>query len=518
MLLSNSHQPWYGFGRWTEFHMVLPDTNFYGVSLVGQPIGNMGFNDYLGWTHTVNTHDGWDLYELTLLDENTYLFDGEELQFETYEETILVKDTEPITVTVRRSVHGLIIRHEPEHNRAYALRLVCDETCNPWMQWWDMGQSRSFDEFQDVMSRLDIPIFTTIYADHDGNIMHLFNERIPIRSEGDWAFWNNAQIMAVGEPAIIPGNESGYLWDEYHNYQELPRIINPEIGWVQNANEPPWTGTSPPLNPDDYPAYFASPPFAWPRPVQSMRLLLEMPEQITFENLVEMKFSTYAELTNWVLDDLIAAAYESNDAIARQAADVLSEWDGYANADSEGGILFTLWALNYINKVGDAALAKPWDYQNPLDAPRGLSNPEEAVLALRETAAQLTLLGFTKGINIGSAYGDVFRLRVEGQDIDIPASGSYDVMGTFAILTFVPDEDGLFYPVHGDTFIAAIEFSDPIHAEALLTHGNATQPHSPFRGDQLEMYSKRELRPALRTRAEVEAHLYEQVQLTVEGG
>lgn len=108
ILLSNSHQPWYGFGRWTEFHMVLPDSNFYGVSLVGQPIGTMGFNDYLGWTHTVNTHDGWDLYELTLLDENSYLFDGEALEFEHYEETILVKDAESVNITVRRSVHGLI--------------------------------------------------------------------------------------------------------------------------------------------------------------------------------------------------------------------------------------------------------------------------------------------------------------------------------------------------------------------------------------------------------------------------
>jgi acyl-homoserine-lactone acylase len=515
ILLSNSHQPWYGFGRWTEFNMILPDNNFYGVTLVGSPMGTMGFNDNLGWTHTVNTHDGWDLYELTLLDENTYLFDGEALTFETYEETILVKDAEPMTVTVRRSVQGLVIGYEPENQRAYALRLVCDATCNPWAQWWDMGQAKSFDEFQNIMSRLDIPIFTTIYADRDGNIMHLFNERIPIRSEGDWAFWNNAQIMAVGDIALIPGDDSRYLWDSFHSYEELPKIVNPPIGWVQNANEAPWTGTSPPLNPNDYPTYFAPPPFAWPRPVQSMRLLLEMPETITFEDVVEMKFSTFVELTNWVLDDLIAAARELGDFRAEQAADVLENWDRYANADSEGATLFTIWALTYLNEVGDTALAEPWDYQNPLAAPRGLSNPEAAVQALSNAVSQMTLLGLSKGINISSAYGDVFRLRVEGRDIDIPASGSYDVMGTFAVLTFVPDDDGLFYPVHGDTFIAVVEFSDPIRAEALLTHGNATQADSPFRGDQLEMYANRELRPVLRSRDAIEAHLYQQIELTM---
>ena len=514
ILLSNSHQPWYGAGRWTEFHMVLPDTNFYGVSLVGNPIGTMGFNDYLSWTHTVNTHDGWDLYELTLVDEDSYLFDGETLDFETREETILVKDGDPITVTVRRSVHGLVVTHNPENNTAYALRLVCDESCNPWQEWWDMSQSQSFDEFQTVMSRLDIPIFTTIYADRDGNIMHLFNERIPIRSEGDWEFWNNDQILAIGDPSVIPGDSSDYLWDSFHTYDELPRIINPEIGWVQNANEPPWTGTMPPLNPDDYPAYFAPPPFAWPRPVQSLRLLSEMPEIVTFEDIVDMKFSAYVELTDWVLADLIAAASDSDNFIARQAADVLSNWDRHANADSEGGILFTIWALTYINEAGDAALAQAWDYQNPF-VERGLSDPDAAVQALIEASTQLTILGLSQGITIESAYGDAFRLRVEDSDIDIPASGSYDVMGTFAILTFVPDRDGRFYPVHGDTYIAVVEFSDPIRAEVLLTHGNATQVHSPFRGDQLEMYANQQLRPALRDRESVEMHLYEEITLTL---
>lgn len=514
ILLSNSHQPWYGFGRWTEFHMVLPDTNFYGAALVGQPVGGIGFNDYLGWTHTVNTHDGWDLYELTLLDDNTYVLDGEAQQFKTREEQILVKDSDPVTVTVRRSAHGLVVG-DVNNNTAYALRLVCDELCNSWVQWWDMGQARSFDEFETVMSRLDIPIFTTIYADRNGNIMHLFNERIPIRSKGDWEFWNNAQILAVGDPAIIDGSDSLYIWNSFHTYEELPNITNPEIGWVQNANEPPWTGTSPSLNPADYPAYFAPPPFTFPRPVQSLRLLLEMPPQVTFDDIADMKFSTYVELTDWVLDDLISAALESGDPVARQAAAILQEWDRYANADSEGAVLFTLWAVTYLNEAGDAALAIPWDYQNPVAGARGLSDPEAAVQGLRDAATQLSVLGLTRGIGVNAPYGDVFRLRVTGSDVDIPASGSYDVMGTFAILTFVPDDDGLFYPVHGDTFIAIVEFSDPVRAEVLLTHGNATQDHLPYQGDQLEMYANEELRPALRTRDAIQPHLVETTTLQV---
>jgi acyl-homoserine-lactone acylase len=41
----------------------------------------------------------------------------------------------------------------------------------------------------------------------------------------------------------------------------------------------------------------------------------------------------------------------------------------------------------------------------------------------------------------------------------------------------------------------------------LTTYGNATQSGSPHNGDQLALLSRKEMRPAWRTRAEIEAHL-----------
>jgi acyl-homoserine-lactone acylase len=54
----------------------------YGASLVGQLVINIGFNENLGWTHTVNTIDTSDLYVLTEKD-NGYLLDGQVKPFET---------------------------------------------------------------------------------------------------------------------------------------------------------------------------------------------------------------------------------------------------------------------------------------------------------------------------------------------------------------------------------------------------------------------------------------------------
>ena len=55
--------------------------------------------------------------------------------------------------------------------------------------------------------------------------------------------------------------------------------------------------------------------------------------------------------------------------------------------------------------------------------------------------------------------------------------------------------------------MAAVDFADPVRARVLMSYGNATQPHSPHVGDQLELFARKELREAWLTRSDVEAHL-----------
>ena len=69
------------------------------------------------------------------------------------------------------------------------------------------------------------------------------------------------------------------------------------------------------------------------------------------------------------------------------------------------------------------------------------------------------------------------------------------------------DGNGRFNSRQGDSYVALIEFSNPIKARTLLSYGNATQPHSAHVGDQLELFSRKEFRPVWRMRSEVEANL-----------
>ncbi len=512
MLVANPHQPWSDLGLWVEAHLISPDVNVYGAALIGNPVLGIGFNESLGWTHTVNTHDGWDLYQLKVAPDGiTYLYDSQQRTFDTHQETIriLQKDGTFIEkpLTVRRSVHGAVIASRNTES-ALALRVVGEHLNEATIQWWEMARANNLQEFEAALKPVRIPMFTIMYADRDGNIMHLFNEQVPIRSEGDWAFWNNTTVVNNAHPAIIPGDSSRYLWTKYHPYEDLPRVLNPVSGWLQNANEPPWTTTLPlALDPKDYPAYMIPPPFIWPRPQTSMRLLAEHPKP-TFEQLIALKQSTYAELATQVLDDLIKAAQASDKPLVKHAAEILAAWDRTTDVESVGAALFTAWALSYVQPTGFPIYAKQWDIHDPLNTPRGLSNPAAAVAALEKVATQLESVRMLGG-GIDIPYGKAFRLRIG--KYDLPASGSFDVVGTFRTLTFMQDKDLRFKAVHGDSYIAVIEFSQPVHATVLLSYGNATQPNSSHLGDQLELFSRKELREAWLTRPVIEAHLEDKI-------
>ena len=489
MLLANPHLPWSDLFLWYEAQLKAPGIDAYGASLVGIPVLTIAFNDYLGWTHTVNIHDGWDAYELKLANEG-YEFDNRVRPFKAKTQTINVRQADgtlrPEQIVVQRSVHGPVVARK--NDKAIAIRVVGLDQPGVLEQWWDMARAKNLTEFETALKRLQLPTFTVMYADREGHIMHLFNGQVPVRSQGDFEYWSG----------IIPGDTSSTLWTKNHPYRDLPRVLDPPSGWLHNANDPPWTTTLPAaLTPDDYPSYMSSRGPIDFRAQRSARLLAE-DEQISFEEMLEYKHSTRAELADRLLDDLIPAARERGGELAQKAADVLKVWDRQTNADSRGAVLFSFWE----RAMDESKLfAIPWNEKDPIATPDGLADPTGAVAVLENVAARMNATYGTLDLS----WGEVFRLRYA--DLDLPANGGGDELGIFRSLWFVPSEDGKFEALGGDSYVAAIEFSDPVRAMVLMSYGNATQPESPHIGDQLQLFVRQELRPVWRTRQEIETHL-----------
>ncbi|MGW8265469.1 MAG: acylase [Longimicrobiales bacterium] len=495
LLLLNPHLPWSDLYTWFEAHLVGPEFDAYGANLVGLPLLTLGFTDRLGWTHTVNTFDGSDVYELTLRGDG-YLFDGEIRTFDTKEDTLLVNTgsggARTHLLTILHSLHGPVLGKG--NGKAYAVRVAGLDESGVFRQYFDMLRARDLDAFQQAVSALQMPMFTTMYADRDGHILHLFNGRVPRRALGDVAYW----------AGVIPGDVSETLWSEYHTYEELPRVLDPASGWLQNANDPPWTTTFPEaIDPEDYPPYMA-PRFMHPRAQRSARMLLE-DEAITFEEMVAYKHSTRMELADRLLDDLVRAAHASGRTKAQAGARILEAWDRSANAESRGAVLFMYWAQLISSRTGGNPFATPWDADDPMATPEGIGDPDLGVELLE--AAMDTTRARHGAADV--AYGDVFRLRRDG--LDLPGNGQGDPLGVFRAAWFTPAEYNRQEIFGGDSFVLAVEFGAPLRARVVLGYGNASQPDSPHRTDQLQLFADKAMRPVWRTREEIEAHLRDRV-------
>ncbi len=489
MLVQNPHLPWWQEFLFFESHLNLSGKSMYGATLVGFPGIAIGFNEHLGWSHTDNTIDNADTYELELKDGG-YLLDGVRKEFESSAKTIKIKQEDGTLIEqeipLLKTVHGPVVNKT--ENKVLALRMVGLDKPDMFLQWWRMINSTSFNEFEDALKMAQIPFWNVMYADKEGEIFYLFNGLVPKRSQGDWAYWNR----------IIPGGKSADVWTEVHPYADLPKVKNPENGWLQNANDPPWTSTIPlTLNPDDYPSYMA-PRYMPFRPQRSARMMLE-DESITFDELVDYKLSTRLEFADRILDDLFAAVDASDSEKAKAAKTVLENWDREANADSKGMLLFYSWARKF-NVRNTSNYTEPWSLEKPNTTPDGIADPERAVSLLEQTAIEIE----TKFGKLDVPWGDYYRIVYNGKNL--PANGIDGSMGVFRVAWPARADENNMYVGGGDSWVGVIEFDDQVRAKVLLSYGNSTQADSPHNGDQLELFSKKELRDAWFTEDDVKAN------------
>jgi acyl-homoserine-lactone acylase len=484
LLLANPHTPWSDLFTWFESDLNAPGLHAYGAALVGMPSLGIGFNENLGWTHTNNTIDASDIYELTIKDGG-YVMDSVVVPFEKKSVFFKVRmkdgSLQEREIVIKSSKHGPIISEDDK--KAYSIRIAGIDNRFLFMQYHKMVQAKKLTEFEEAVKMLQQPFFNIVYADRDGNIMYLFNGNVPKRSEGNWGFWRGS----------INGTQSKYIWKDIHSYEDLPKLINPSTGFVQNANDPPWTCTFPMmLDPAKFPAYM-SPRSTDFRPQRALKML-SSDSSVSFDELVAFKMNTTVETANRFLDDLLHAVDQYPDSIAVKAAAILKNWDRCTDSGSRGAILYMYW----FGKLKPAMISRPWTVQDPLATPTGLKDPKNAVALLTEAAKDVQ----NKFGNMDLAWGQVNRFRM-GKGIDLAGNGGEGVAGVYRVIRFVDDGNNKAKAIFGDSYVSVIEFGKKIKAQGLLSYGNASQEGNKHKGDQLFLLSQKRLRPVLFYREDV---------------
>ncbi len=491
ILLANPHLNWEPPTLMQEIHIRVPGViDVSGATFVGFPFVGIGFNEYLGWSHTVNKCDSDEVYDETLApqDSTHYLYDGEARPLTSRTITIRIKTAGGVETRSQQmlwSHHGPIIRVANGH--AYAFKSANHDVVDFLAEWNAMAKARSLTEFRAALERQALPMFHIVYADRDGNTFYVYNCRVPVK----------AQPAAA---QTVAGDTSKTEWTRLYRMEELPQVQNPKGGYVQNCN--------------DSPSYVNAeqriPLGAFERILSNDRVtlrgqislhMLEADADISLDEVKRYKMNDTVLLAQRVKPPLVAAAkgqvIQGTD--LSEAAAVLERWDDRTSAQSRGAVLFVRWWEAY-SSAARPVFARAWNREHPLETPAGLGDPGQALAALATAAAAVR----REYGALDVAWGDVFRLR--RGSLDLPISGAPSALGSFRTIAYRRDPDNRWEAVSGDSYVLAVEFTDPPTAYSILAYSASSDPRSTHYSDQSALFARGEFKPAWFTEKDIDAH------------
>lgn len=470
-LAVNSHQPLEGPVAWYEAHLVSGEGwNMMGGMFPGAPVILHGTNEHLGWAHTVNYPDKIDVYQLELNPDNEdqYRVDGQWKMLEKERVKLKVK-LFGVIVTVKRDVlwsdFGPALRND---KGVFAFRMSTLDDISAIEQWYYMNKSKSLEEFQNILKDVSNPGFNIVYADAEDHIYHIGYGKIPVRKAGyDWE-------------TTLPGNKSDLWSGKYHGFNDLPQNLDPASGFLFNTNNTAFSSSSKDNNPnpDKYDPTMGYRVWENNRSTRFLELI-NKDETLSYKRFKAIKYDlTLPDSLVFPIDlnGLVRADYQSSSVAAREVQQLISRWDRKADLDAIG--------------PAQAMLTYEWLHRKHKTPYRSYFKPNKADMDSALVYAYEYLTEHFGKVNVRL---DEFQFLVRG-DRKIPIQGMNDVL---AAINSKPQKDGTRHAVQGESYIMLVRYPKeglPI-IETVNVFGASNQPDSPHFADQMEMFSKQQLKP-----------------------
>ncbi len=303
---------------WYEAHLKSGSLDVAGVTLPGMPYVIVGHNQRIAWGFTNVGPTVADAFIETFNSEGAYQTPkGWELP-EHRQEVIHVKAKPDVTIDVKITRHGPIISDIiPGESRQVALRWTLYDGLR--MPFFDVDTAQNWQDFRKAFSQLDAPGQNVVYADVDGNIGYQTTGHIPIRASGDGSL-------------PVSGADDAHEWTSYIPFDKLPSIYNPPSGVIATANGR--------ITPDGYPYSISA---AWEAPWRTARIyhVLESGRKFGPSDMLALQNDVQSENDLFAAERFVYAVDHAAkpSARAKQAADIMRNWDGRMVASSSAATI-----------------------------------------------------------------------------------------------------------------------------------------------------------------------------------
>jgi acyl-homoserine-lactone acylase len=465
----------------------------YGAATWGQFFIYQGFNPHIGWMHTSSGVDVVDEFAEKVERH------GKSLCYR-YGASCNPIGVRPVTIRYRtrdgrlasRSFttffthHGPIVRAENGRWIAFAMM---NKPVEALQQSYLRTKASDLASFMQIAQLKANSSNNTIFADDKGEIAYLHPQFVPRRDNR----------FDYTKP--VDGSDPATDWGSLHRLNELPNVVNPPNGWVDNNNNAPWSAAgafSP--NPANFPRY------------------MDMFGQ-NFRGIHALQLLTHS--SGWTLEKLQAAAFDSyQPGFAALIPPLVLAYDKLPASDPRKAKL-----------AAPIAVLRPWNFRwsgqsvaqslamfygdalqkklsGPPDEPGNKrmmrlspdTTPAQKVDALDQAVNRLTS-------DFGRwqvPWGEINRFQRISPAIDPPfddnapsipvpfASSAYGSLAAFG----ASQKPGTkkWYGTSGNSFVAVVEFAPRVRAHAVTAGGESGHPDSPHFDDEALRYASGDLR------------------------
>ncbi len=310
---------WYPMLHHAEGHVHVT-----GVVLPGQPFVIVGHNAHIAWGMTNVTVDDMDFF-LEKTDDahpGQYQYQGEWIDFETQQETIHIKDGEPVTRDLQFTRHGPVISgFKGLDSEVVSMKWIGNTMSDELGAVYQLNRAENWDDFRRAVRGFVAVSQNIAYADVQGNVGLQTCAGIPIRKNGNGM-------------DVYPGWTDEYEWLGTVPFEALPYTFNPAEGVVSSANNKT-VDTS-------YPHHISH-WFALHYRIDRIREMLAAKNRLSLEDFMAMQTDHQSRLVTDLLPGLLARltprSAELSD-LEQAALGILTSWDGEMRQDAPAPAIF----------------------------------------------------------------------------------------------------------------------------------------------------------------------------------